>query len=70
MTTNQLSECVAGMEPSRGQVQAGGLTFSYLEWGVGNLKYLRSHSYLNKLCQVSNGATLITDMTYGLEGSL
>ena len=43
MTTNQLSECVAGMEPSRGQVQAGGLTFSYLEWGESGMPLLLLH---------------------------
>lgn len=43
MTSNQSSECVAGLEPSRGQVQAGGMTFSYLEWGDGGAPLLLLH---------------------------
>jgi len=43
MTTNQSVECVAGLEPSRGQVQAGDMTFSYLEWGDSGAPLLLLH---------------------------
>jgi pimeloyl-ACP methyl ester carboxylesterase len=41
MTTS--SECVGGLEPRRGQVQAGGMTFSYLEWGKDGSPLLLLH---------------------------
>ena len=43
MTTDQSPECVGGLEPSRGQVQAGGMTFSYLEWGGSGAPLLLLH---------------------------
>src|SRR5258708_19124254 len=43
MTTNQSPGCVGGLEPSRGQVQAGGMTFSYLEWGDSGSPLLLLH---------------------------
>src|SRR5215211_7478976 len=43
MTTNQSVECVAGLEPSRGQVQAGDMTFSSLEWGDSGAPLLLLH---------------------------
>jgi pimeloyl-ACP methyl ester carboxylesterase len=43
MTTNQYIECVAGLEPVRGQVQGGGTTFSYLEWGKHGAPLLLLH---------------------------
>jgi pimeloyl-ACP methyl ester carboxylesterase len=43
MTTSQSPECVAGMEPQRGQIQAGGMTFSYLEWGKHGTPLLLLH---------------------------
>lgn len=43
MTTNQSPECVGGLEPSRGQVQAEGMTFSYLEWGESGSPLLLLH---------------------------
>src|SRR5215216_6937444 len=43
MTINQSPECVAGLEPRRGQVQASGMIFSYLEWGESGSPLLLLH---------------------------
>ena len=43
MTTNQSLGCVGGLEPTRRQVQAAGMTFSYLEWGDKGLPLLLLH---------------------------
>src|SRR3954470_12139547 len=43
MTTNQSPECVGGLEPNRRQVQAKGMTFSYLEWGESGSPLLLLH---------------------------
>ncbi len=43
MTTNQSPECFGGLKPSRGQVQAGSMTFSYLEWGERGAPLLLLH---------------------------
>src|SRR5437764_14398638 len=43
MTTNQSPECAGGLEPRRGQVQAGGMIFSYLEWGKSGAPLLLLH---------------------------
>lgn len=43
MITNQSIECVGSLEPSRGQVQAGSMTFSYLEWGERGAPLLLLH---------------------------
>jgi pimeloyl-ACP methyl ester carboxylesterase len=43
MATSQSSECVGGLEPSRGQVHAGGILFSYLEWGESGAPLLLLH---------------------------
>ncbi|MEP7190266.1 MAG: alpha/beta hydrolase, partial [Roseiflexaceae bacterium] len=43
MSTNQSPECFSGLEPSRGQVQAGSMTFSYLEWGERGAPLLLLH---------------------------
>jgi pimeloyl-ACP methyl ester carboxylesterase len=43
MPINELSACVGGLEPSRGQVHAGGIIFSYLEWGESGAPLLLLH---------------------------
>lgn len=41
--TNGSLECVAGLEPRRGQVQNSDITFSYLEWGDSGSPLLLLH---------------------------
>ena len=43
MTINELPACVGGLEPSRGQVHAGRIMFSYLEWGESGAPLLLLH---------------------------
>ena len=43
MITNQALGCVGGLEPIRRQVQAAGMTFSYLEWGNSGVPLLLLH---------------------------
>jgi pimeloyl-ACP methyl ester carboxylesterase len=43
MTVNQSTECFGGLEPGRRQVHAGGMTFSYLEWGESGAPLLLLH---------------------------
>src|SRR5215218_7902315 len=42
MTTTEVG-CVAGLEPSRGSIDAGGINLSYLEWGQGGAPLLLLH---------------------------
>src|SRR5215212_8052903 len=43
MTTNSALKCVGDLEPRRRQVWAGGMTFSYLEWGENGAPLLLLH---------------------------
>src|SRR5687767_15802791 len=43
MTTNELPECGAGLAPTRKQIRAGDVTFSYLEWGESGAPLLLLH---------------------------
>ncbi len=43
MTTNELPECSAGLAPTRKQIRAGNVTFSYLEWGENGTPLLLLH---------------------------
>jgi pimeloyl-ACP methyl ester carboxylesterase len=43
MTTNELPECGAGLAPTRKQIRAGDVTFSYLEWGENGAPLLLLH---------------------------